>query len=120
MMKTMLLDLKVPVLEACDGTEAVKQVTQSLQNPSRPQIKLILMDLCMPRMDGIEAAREIRALERRFGRHTKIPIVAVTGTVTTEDEVSCREVGMQDFEAKPVTKQTLQRILSTKYASGLI
>ncbi|MFN3885251.1 MAG: ATP-binding protein, partial [Rhodocyclaceae bacterium] len=68
---------------------------------------LILMDLHMPVIDGIEAARRIRTLPGR--QH--IPIVAMTAAVTAEDRARCEAAGMADFIAKPIDPDELARVL---------
>jgi len=65
--------------------------------------KLILMDMHMPVMDGIEATLKIRQLPR--GRH--IPIIAMTANAFTEDKERCMEAGMNDFVTKPVSPPIL-------------
>jgi two-component system sensor histidine kinase/response regulator len=59
---------------------------------------LILMDLQMPELDGVEATRAIRALPA----HAGIPILAISANVFAEDRQACLAVGMNDFVAKPV------------------
>lgn len=68
----------------------------------------VLMDGFMPEMDGFEAAREIRRLERR-GRRT--PIIALTACARPQDRQRCCDCGMDDFLAKPVTLEVLSKAL---------
>jgi two-component system, sensor histidine kinase and response regulator len=66
--------------------------------------KLILMDIQMPKMDGIEATKAIRQAEQeRSGK--RVPIVALTATT---DRETCLEAGMDDFLSKPITTEQLQ------------
>jgi CheY-like chemotaxis protein len=92
---------------AADGLEAVQLATQR-------DYALILMDLQMPHMDGVEAARAIRKLPNR----AKTPIVALTANAFDEDRERCMEAGMDDFVAKPVDPDalfvTLLRLLTVR------
>ena len=79
------------VLEAADGATGVAIAT--LERPS-----LILMDLQLPRLDGLEAARLIRADPRLAG----IPIVAVTAHAMKGDDEKARAAGCDGFVTKPI------------------
>ena len=73
------------------------------------EFDLVLMDLHMPVMGGIEAARQIRQLP--LGEH--LPIVAMTAAVMAEDRERCRAVGMVDFIPKPVEPEDIGRVFRT-------
>ena len=106
----MLKDFDVQTNMACDGAEAVAAAT-------RFPFDVILMDMRMPEMDGLQATRAIRM---RGGRLATIPIVAFTANAFAEDILSCRDAGMNDFLVKPMRKtvliETLARVLSTANA----
>jgi CheY-like chemotaxis protein len=66
---------------------------------------VVLMDLHLPGVDGVEATRRIRALGRDGGQ---IPIIALTANAFPEDRDACREAGMDGFVVKPVDRQRLE------------
>ena len=68
----------------------------------------ILSDMQMPDMDGVAAAREIRALG---GRYASLPIVAVTANAMADDRERCRAAGMDDHVAKPIDANALAAAL---------
>jgi CheY-like chemotaxis protein len=71
--------------------------------------ELVLMDMRMPEMDGLEATRTIRASERENGGH--IVIIALTANALAEDREACIEAGMDDFLAKPLQLDALRAAL---------
>ncbi len=69
----------------------------------------ILMDVQMPKLDGLQATELIRREELPTGTH--IPIIAITAAVMEGDQARCREVGMDDYLSKPVDLQQLRRVV---------
>jgi CheY-like chemotaxis protein len=70
---------------------------------------LVLMDVQMPVLDGLEATRRIRALEDGTTRH--LPIVAMTANAMGEDRKQCQAAGMDAFLSKPVDVEQLKQVL---------
>jgi signal transduction histidine kinase/DNA-binding response OmpR family regulator len=103
----MLKEFEVQNNMACDGVEAI---TAS----SSFSYDVILMDIRMPEMDGLQATRTIRA---RGGRLQTVPIIAFTANAFAEDVEACHEAGMNDLVVKPVRKkvmvEAILRVLSS-------
>ena len=76
---------------------------------AREPYALILMDMQMPEMDGLEAARRIRS---EAGPNQRVPIVALTANAMQSDQEACRAAGMDDFLAKPFSREGLAACLA--------
>jgi PAS domain S-box-containing protein len=87
---------------ATDGDEAVALATDE-------RFDLILMDVNMPRMDGLSATRAIRA---GHGRSAGVPIVALTANTFPEEIAACRAAGMNGHLAKPIDRRSLAELLA--------
>ncbi|WP_160861665.1 response regulator [Shinella kummerowiae] len=79
------------------------------------QPRLVLMDISMPVMNGIDAAMEIREAEKLTG--TRTPIVAVTAQALNVDMQNCMDAGMDDYITKPVSPDMIEAIYQ-RYAAG--
>jgi PAS domain S-box-containing protein len=71
----------------------------------------IFMDIQMPRMDGLEATRAIRAEEQSAATKARTPIIAITAAAMEGDAQQCLEAGMDDYLSKPINLPELERIL---------
>ena len=92
---------------ALNGLEVLKAIEQKSYD-------LILMDIQMPEMDGLEATRQIRQMESTRGvlnLTNQIKIIAMTANVMNEDRENCLKVGMNDFISKPVRIEEIAKIL---------
>lgn len=95
----LLEDAGLSVETAADGSAAVEKAQQT-------PYALILMDMQMPHMDGLEATRQLRQLAAT--RH--LPIIAMTANAFAEDRQRCFEAGMSDYLAKPFDPDKLYEI----------
>jgi CheY-like chemotaxis protein len=98
------------VSEVVSGEEAVLAMQQNA-------FDLLLTDIHMPGLDGVEATRLIRTEERESGR-PRTPIVALTADVLETGKRACREAGMDGFLAKPVDPDELDAMLASLFPSG--
>ncbi|MBY6058071.1 response regulator [Leisingera daeponensis] len=98
-LKKMLAPTGIQLTICGNGQEAVD--TFAVQD-----FDLVLMDMSMPVMDGLEATRRLRELERATGRKP-CPVLALTANVLSADETACRAAGMDGFLSKPVRKMEL-------------
>ena len=102
MLGSMILEsLGARVTTAPGGAEAVAAVRQD-------HFDLVLMDLTMPEMDGLEATR----LMRTFTESQTLPIVALTAHADTREKKSCLEAGMNDYLTKPIDKDVMAEKLA--------
>ena len=92
---------KVRVLVAENGKEAIDILDES------PEIDLVLMDIMMPKMDGYEAIKTIRRMER----FRSLPIIALTAKAMKGDREACIDAGASDYIAKPVNNEQLLSLL---------
>ena len=93
----MLREFAAETRIATDGLQAVQAAAEE-------DFDVVLMDVRMPEMDGLEATGAIRA---RGGRLAALPIIALTANAFPEDVKLCRESGMTDFLAKPLRKPAM-------------
>ncbi|HXK04365.1 MAG TPA: response regulator, partial [Verrucomicrobiae bacterium] len=94
---------------AADGEEAVAAHQSG-------RFDLVLMDVQMPKLDGLDATAAIRESEKRTGRH--IPIIAMTAHAMKGDEERCLAAGMDRYLAKPIRGTDLLRMIETLHATG--
>ncbi len=91
--------------KAWNGQEAVE-----LFRKSEPgEFDVILMDIMMPVMNGYEATKMIRSLDREDAK--EIPIIAMTANAFTEDRIRAKEAGMDEHVAKPVDVELLIKVI---------
>jgi signal transduction histidine kinase/CheY-like chemotaxis protein len=96
----LLADAGMSVDIACTGREAVAMA-------QRKAYDLVLLDMHMPEMDGLEASRTLRAMPQ----FSALPIVAMTANVMQADRDQCMAAGMNDFIGKPIEPEALWQVL---------
>ena len=109
---TLLEKAGYAVVVADNGRKAVETVQQD-------DFNLVLMDMQMPELDGVEATRQIRALA---GPYAEIPIVAMTANAMKGDRERCLQAGMNDYITKPIDQKQLYKAIdywvTAKLAAG--
>ena len=108
---TLLENLGCEVEVVGNGRAALERITLAALDQIQRPIDLILMDMQMPEVDGLEATAAIRTAETQEGRR-RLPIIALTANVLDRDRERCLAAGMDDFLAKPFTRKQLTRVLA--------
>jgi len=99
MMESHLTEIGYEVVTAADGKEALRKLAEN-------DFDLVLMDVHIPEMDGLEATRQIRNPASPVRNHA-IPIIAVTASALKIDEEACLQAGMNNYLSKPVLPHEL-------------
>jgi signal transduction histidine kinase/ActR/RegA family two-component response regulator len=111
LLRTLLKKQHFTVSNAGDGEEAIKALREQ-------RFDVILMDIQMPKLNGLEATAKIRESEKHSGRHT--PIIAITAHAMEEDKQRCLQAGMDDYISKPIDMDQLFRILRHRLSAPAI
>ena len=101
----MLQNEGADVTKAWNGQEAV----ELFRNSEPGEFDVILMDIMMPVMNGYEATKMIRSLDREDAK--EVPIIAMTANAFTEDRIRAKEAGMDEHVAKPVDVELLVKVI---------
>lgn len=109
----MLEEDKAVVEVVRDGLQAA----EAFKNSREGELEAILMDIMMPNMDGIEATKTIRSLDRADAK--SIPIIAMTANAFAEDMRKTKEAGMNEHLTKPVDGEKLLQVLYKYKKTGL-
>ena len=107
LMRAMMRKIGIQAIFASNGAEAVEAAIAAANEGH--SFDLVLMDMQMPVMDGLEATRRLR--DAGFDA-IRLPIVALTANAYAEDIAACLEAGMQDHLSKPVTSATICDVLT--------
>ena len=101
MLETTLASVGYEVTEACDGQAALDRLSGQDH-----ELDLVLLDLLMPRMDGMELLRRLRAIGNI------VPVVILTAHGSIPEAVEAMKLGAIDFLAKPTTPDALRRVVA--------
>ena len=104
LMTHMLEKYGCDIVLANNGKEAIEKYTE------KQPFDIIFIDCQMPEVDGYEATNKIRILEKRF-KKIPTPIIAVTANALKGDKERCLTSGMNDYIAKPFTKEDLESVI---------
>ncbi|MBN2698105.1 MAG: response regulator [Bacteroidales bacterium] len=101
LINAMLSRVNLDLIHASDGTSAIRYCQE------RPDIVMVLMDVQLPVMSGIEATREIS----RF--RPDLPIIATTAFTLPEDRDACMEAGCREYITKPIDFDKLYKLIES-------
>ena len=107
LLRTQLSNYFEQIDEASNGVEALSQF-------ERVSPDVVLMDCQMPIMDGFEATKKIRALEKDKGTTNHVLVIALTASALEDDHKKCLECGMDETLTKPFSLQSLTNILAAR------
>ena len=96
------------IIVARDGEEASELLQRMAENLSYLQIRLVLLDLKLPKINGIAVLETIRA----HALLSRLPVAVLTSSDNDLDQERCRELGVIDYIFKPMTAERLQRVLA--------
>jgi osomolarity two-component system sensor histidine kinase NIK1 len=99
------------VIIANNGLEAVEKFSEA-------KYDVILMDIMMPVMDGLEATVKIREVEKMNNLEKRTPIIALTANTMDNDRNTCLSYGMDEFMAKPFDIEKLKAIFNDLQITG--
>jgi two-component system KDP operon response regulator KdpE len=101
LLQALLHEYGYEALAAFDGTEAIRTATMEVPD-------LILLDLLLPDMDGLEVCRRIR-------EWSPVPIIVLSGKIDQEDKVHCLDAGADDYVTKPFGSEELRARIRTAF-----
>lgn len=106
LMKIILEKSGYRIRMAANGQEAIDAFREERD------FSLILIDVHMPVLDGLEATRAIRNIEKEEGLTRRIPIIALSAGVVDKERAGCLDAGCDEFISKPIRKEALLEILN--------
>ena len=107
---TLLKFFKIHLNKFFSRVIVVKNAQEAIETLRDKEIDLVISDIKMPRMDGVEATRAIRALD---GPVSEIPIIALTANADPDDAKRYLEIGMAAVVEKPIKPERLRAAINT-------
>jgi two-component system, response regulator len=98
------------IVVAKDGEEAIALLKRMAEEGSHREIRVVLLDLKLPKIHGIEVLRSIRSNPALAG----LPVVVLTSSDNELDQQRCRELGVLDYIYKPMSAERFRAALSRK------
>lgn len=111
-LQEMLVEAGYSVVAVEDGHELVQRIKQSLSDSTREKFDLVITDIEMPRMNGLEATEAIRAIEKAYPAPSPLPIIAITAHALVEQREKMLAAGVTYIVPKPVSPESLESTLS--------
>ena len=101
-----------------NGVEAVNEIKRQLKVSKIITHDIILMDIFMPRIDGMQTTRQIRQLEADHGVQPRVPILALTANACEDSQQACINAGMDGYLAKPFDRADLEEAVAGLMQTG--
>lgn len=98
------------IVLARDGEEAIRLLDRMEADGSFRGIRLVLLDLKLPKVSGIEVLQKIRGSQTLRG----LPVAILTSSDNEQDQKRCHELGVLEYMYKPLTVERLERVLDLK------
>ncbi|MEM9471388.1 MAG: ATP-binding protein [Pseudomonadota bacterium] len=95
-----------------NGADAVAEIGRRLRSDRPIAHDIILMDIFMPKMDGVETTRRIRKLEKQHGAGSRVPILALTANPREDSQRACLNAGMDGYLTKPFDRADLEEAVA--------
>ena len=95
-----------------NGAEAISEIEHQLQSSKCIKHDIILMDIFMPKIDGVETTRQIRQLEIDHGVQSPVPILALTANAREDSQHACLSAGMDGYLTKPFDRADLEEAVA--------
>jgi signal transduction histidine kinase/AmiR/NasT family two-component response regulator len=101
-----------------NGAKAVTEIKNQLKSNKSIEHDIILMDIFMPKIDGVQTTRQIRELEKEHGVPTRVPILALTANLREDSQRACLNAGMDGYLTKPFDRADLEEAVAGLMRTG--